>query len=158
MGRVFCSRSRGLLALLGLFAWQSVSVGLVLSQDYQDPDFEVEVFDPDALSLQGSDRTIVVEALAALASNIPQNPMVDMDLKEKALAIALRLDSLNASARATRQYLLNGRKPKQTEHLQDEQSIHRELWNHAEAMKKGRGTGRPASVSIADGVGPGDIS
>ena len=135
MGRVISSSARGLLALLVLLGWHSLSTGLVLAQEYQDPDFEFVVFDQDALSLQGQDRVLVAEALAALASNFHPK-VVDMDLREKALAIALRLDSLNASARATRQALLNGRNPEQTEYFQNMRSLINVLRQAAERMQE----------------------
>jgi len=138
IGRVICIRSRAFPALLLLLICLSWSSGSVLAQVYQDPDFEFEVFDEDAISLQGDERTVVVEALAALASNFPQNGLVDMELRQKALAIALRLDSLNASARATRQSLLSGRKPRESEYFEKLLPIHKTLWTHALAMKKGQ--------------------
>lgn len=127
--------------LLTLWGLPGLGVGQVAAQGYQgfkDPDFEVAVFDQDAVSLQGVERNEVVEALAALASNFPANGLVDMDLREKALAIALRLDALNGSARAARQSLLDGKSPDPSEFFQDLPSIFRSLWTRAEAMKKGR--------------------
>ncbi len=109
-----------------------------MAQAYQDPDFEIEVFDQDALSLQGSDRTAVVEALAALASNFPKNGLVDMDLQEKALALALRLDPLNPSARAARAALLAGGEPVKTGFFKELPSINKALWTPAMAMREGR--------------------
>ena len=61
-----------------------------------------------------------------------------MDLREKALAVALRLDALNGSARAARQSLLDGKSPEPSEFFKDLPSISRSLWTRAEAMKKGQ--------------------
>jgi hypothetical protein len=127
--------------LVALWGWPGLWPGQIAAQGYQgfkDPDYELAVFDQDAVSLQGVERNEVVEALAALASNFPANGLVDMDLREKALAIALRLDSLNGSARAARQALMEGQSPEPSEFFQDLPSISRSLWSHAEAMKKGQ--------------------
>ncbi|MFK5921929.1 MAG: hypothetical protein QM496_07105 [Verrucomicrobiota bacterium] len=124
-------------ALVCLLFWQGLGADL-MAQAYQDPDFEIEVFDQDALSLQGSDRTAVVEALAALASNFPKNGLVDMDLREKALALALRLDPLNPSARAARAALLVGGEPVKTGFFKELPSINKALWTPAMAMREGR--------------------
>lgn len=131
----------GAVLWLTLWGLPGLWLGQIAAQGYQgfkDPDFEVAVFDQDAVSLQGVERNEVVEALAALASNFPANGFVDMDLREKALAIALRLDSLNGSARAARRALMEGRSPEPSEFFQDLPSISRSLWSHAEAMKKGQ--------------------
>ena len=133
--RIYSTSAKSLVLLL-LFGCQALSMGKIHAQEYKDPDFEVAVFDEDAISLHGSDRVIVVEALAALASNFPQNGLVDMELRQKALALALRLDSLNASARSTRRLLLSGRKPVPTNFFQKLLPIHNTLWTHALAMKK----------------------
>ena len=116
------------------------SGGLVQAQevvvyDYQDPDYELMLFNEDAISLQGSDRALVVEALAALASNF-HHKLVDMDLREKALALALRLDSLNPSARSARRSLMNKRSPSPTDFFQNINSLTQALWRGAEQMRK----------------------
>ena len=72
---------------------------------YHVPDFDAPVFDRDAISLQGGDRQEVVAALASLALNFPSEQHIDPDVKEKALAIALRLAPLNPLARDAHQKL-----------------------------------------------------
>jgi len=134
--RPFRGVAIALQILIALFACQILDTGLARAQEYKDSDFEIAVFDEDAISLQGADRVLVVEALAALASNFSDNGLVDMELSQKALAIALRLDSLNSSARTTRQFLLNGRKPPPTEFFQQLPPIFQTLWEHSVAMKK----------------------
>ncbi|MCF6311023.1 MAG: hypothetical protein L3J39_01090 [Verrucomicrobiales bacterium] len=137
--RRLLSRSCGGRVVLGcclLLVWQGLILAGLSAEVFQDPDFEVKVFDQDALSLQGDDRVMVVEALAALASNFPKNGLVDMDLREKALAIALRLDPLNASARASRAALLKGETPAKTKLFSELASISKVLSQRALMMKE----------------------
>lgn len=122
--------------LLWVLFCQGLAFGQLAAQNYHDPDFEVVLFNQDALSLEGNDRATVVEALAALASNFPQNGLVGMDIREKALALALRLDALSASARAARQALLSGQATEATGYFEKLPSISKVLWDQAVAMKK----------------------
>lgn len=138
-GRRFLDRARGGRVVLGcclVFAWQGLILAVPSDQVFRDPDFEVVIFDQDALSLQGDDRVMVVEALAALASNFPNNGLVDMNLREKALAIALRLDALNVSARASREALLNGQASPKTKLFSELSSISKVLSQRALTMKE----------------------
>jgi hypothetical protein len=99
-----------LLALLVSLALPSGALADASSGAYKSPNFDAALFERDALSLQGKDRSEVVAALTAVAENFPLVPTVDTDVKEKALAIALRLEPLNASARSAHQTLLTGLK------------------------------------------------
>jgi len=79
--------------------------------DYHAPDFDAQLFDRDALSLEGKDLTDVVDALTAVVRNFESVPNIDSDVKEKALALALRLQPLNPAARSAHQLMLGGQEP-----------------------------------------------
>jgi len=79
--------------------------------DYQAPDFDAELFDRDAVSLAGGDLADVIEALTAVVRNFDSVAHIDTDVKEKALALALRLQPLNPAARAAHQLMSDGQGP-----------------------------------------------
>ena len=94
------------LAVLLSLALPVSAVADALSADYEAPNFDAPMFERDAVSLQAGERGKVVSALTAVAQNLPSAPYIDTDVKEKALAIALRLSPLDAEARSAHQRLL----------------------------------------------------
>gem|GEM_PF-6659868 len=104
---------------------------------YDSPDFDYELFSPDGLLLEKNDRNSLLQALAALASNFPDNKQIDSDLKEKALALALKIDPLHQTSRMAHDALMKGKKPPKTAYFTKVSAISQELWSVAEKMLAG---------------------
>jgi hypothetical protein len=83
--------------------------GAMPAATYEEPDFTKRIFNADAISLEGPAREEVVTALAGVVGHFSQGDGEDMDLVEKAMAIALRLDNMHPAARAANDALLEGR-------------------------------------------------
>ena len=98
---------------------------------YDPPDFDRSIFEMDGLSMAPEAREETVEALAALARNFASDPRVDNDLKEKALAIALRLDPFNPRAREAHSTLSEGIAPGKTDLFESLTAISEALWQQA---------------------------
>ena len=95
-----------MLGVLVSLALPMAALGDALSGAYESPNFDVPMFERDALSLDAEGRTEVVAALIAVAQNLPSAPNIDTDVKEKVIAIALRLAPLDPAARSAHQNLL----------------------------------------------------
>ena len=95
---------------------------------YDAPDPAKPLFSADGIFLSSEDRSSLLEALAAIASNFPGNPRIDDDLREKALAIALTLDPLHHHSRAAQQELLIRATPKPTSFFNNLASVSETLW------------------------------
>ena len=93
-------------AVLVSLALPTAALGDALSGAYKSPNFDVPLFERDALSLEGEERKGVVAALTAVAQNLPSASNVDTDVKEKAIAIALRLAPLDPAARSAHESFL----------------------------------------------------
>lgn len=96
---------------------------------YEAPDPGKPLFSADGIFLSADERSSLLEALAAIASNFSGNPRVDDDLREKALAIALTLDPLHHHSRAAHQELLIGAMPKPTSFFNSLASVSETLWS-----------------------------
>lgn len=101
---------------------------------FDSPDFDTEVFSADGIFLESSQRDSLLQALAALAANFPSHKRVDDDLKEKALAIALRLDPLHYNSRQTYQALIEGRPPAETQYFSNITTVSENLWSTAQQL------------------------
>lgn len=101
---------------------------------YDSPDFDREVFDVDALLLEGDARESLVEALASIASNFPDSTQVDSDLKEKCLAIALRISPLHYNSRKAHEALLKGQVPPATSFFDSLSAASEAIWGVAERL------------------------
>lgn len=101
---------------------------------YDAPRFERPLCDRDALSLMGREEDEIVMALTALVSNFPDESLVDDDVKEKAMALALCLRPLNAGAREAHAALLAGRRPAPVELFDSLGAISGALWRHGERL------------------------
>jgi len=101
---------------------------------YDSPDFDREVFDVDALLLEGDARDSLVEALASIASNFPDSAQVDSDLKEKCLAIALRISPLHYNSRKAHEALLKGQVPPATSFFDSLSAASEAIWGVAERL------------------------
>lgn len=100
-----------------------------LARAYDVPDFQAELFSADGVFLAPDERTSLLEALAAIASNFPGNPRIDDDLREKALALALNLDPLHYASRLAHRELALGAPPKPTPFFDSLASVSETLWN-----------------------------
>ncbi len=105
---------------------------------YDAPDFEYEIFSADGLFLEKNDRDTLLQALASLASNFPGENTVDSDLREKALALALRIDPLHQLSRHAHDSLLKGKPPASTGFFKESTTISDRLWDIAEKMLSGK--------------------
>ncbi len=96
-------------AIVGLWSVPTTCVFADASNGaYSAPNFDSPLFERDALSLERADRATVVAALTAIARNFPSERRVDTDVKEKALALALRLAPLDRGARSAHASLASG--------------------------------------------------
>jgi hypothetical protein len=96
---------------------------------YDSPDFSAELFAADGILLAEDERSSLLEALAAIASNFSGNSRVDDDLREKALAVALQLDPLHHTSRIAHRELILGAQPKSTPYFDSLASVSETLWN-----------------------------
>lgn len=96
---------------------------------YDAPDFDVEIFSPDGIFLPAEQQSSLLEALAAIASNFTGNARVDDDLREKALALSLRLDPMHYHSRLAHRELVKGAAPAATTYFDSLTLISETLWN-----------------------------
>lgn len=122
---------------------------LQVAQAYDSPDFDFEIFDRDALRLSANDRETIVEVLNAVVCNFPESDLIDEDLREKALALAIALDPLNANARNAHTALSADRIPKKTAFFQSSVSeVAERLWS--ESVKMSGKNGEPEGRKLAE--------
>ncbi len=95
---------------------------------FDPPDLVEKIFDADGIFLAADERSSVLEALAAIASNFPDHPRIDDDLREKALALALRLDPLHFHSRLALRELALAAEPKPTPYFDNVSSVSETLW------------------------------
>ncbi|MDF1862255.1 MAG: hypothetical protein P1U87_18710 [Verrucomicrobiales bacterium] len=120
---IFPFSSRGIRTVL---AFSCLLIAPVLA--YDSPDFDTEVFRADGIFLEDSEKQSLLEALASIATNFPENRRIDSDLKEKALGIALRLDPLHHNSRNAHQLLSLGRVPASTQYFDSLSGVTEVLW------------------------------
>jgi len=116
-------RPAALLALI--FLWGGLASG------YEEPDFDYAAFSSDGIFLEQNVQQRVLQALASLAANFPGNERVDEDLREKALAVALRLDPLHYGSRRVHEALLAGATPKPTNYFDSLSAVSETIWRSA---------------------------
>lgn len=114
------------LRLCGALLLASLAPGAVRA--YDPPHFSAELFAADGILLAEDERSSLLEALAAIASNFPGNTRVDDDLREKALAVALQLDPLHHASRSAHRELSLGATPKPTPYFESLASVSETLW------------------------------
>lgn len=95
---------------------------------YDPPQIGPGLFSADGIFLAPEDRSSLLEALAAIGSNFPANTRVDNDLREKALALALRLDPLHFNSRVAYRELAKGANPPTTAFFDSLASVSETLW------------------------------
>ncbi len=103
---------------------------------YDPPDFATELFSSDGIFLAVEDRSSLLEALSAIASNFPNPPRVDDDLREKSLVLALRIDPLHASSRAAHRQLAAGTRPEATSHFKNLDDVSETLWTLGRRLRE----------------------
>lgn len=101
---------------------------------YDSPDFDAPVFSGDGIFLPEDQRTSLLEALAAIASNFPTSNRIDDDLREKALGIALRLDPMHYHSRLAHRALANGEAPVATTYFDSLSVVSETLWTIANQL------------------------
>ena len=100
-------------------------------RSYEAPNFDYLVFDRDGIFLEPSDEEGLLEALAAIACNFPTQSKVDDDLREKAIAIALKLDPLHFNSRQAHEALTHGKIPEKTGYFDSLSLVSETLWSAA---------------------------
>jgi len=105
---------------------------------YDSPDFDYNLFSADALFLEEDDRTNLMNALTSVASNFPDNPLVDSDLREKAIYLVLKIAPFHTTARSTHETLLQGKIPHPTVFFEKPAMVSEALWKIAEKMLSGK--------------------
>jgi hypothetical protein len=113
--------------LCGALLLASLAPGAVLA--YDSPDFSAELFAADGILLAEDERSSLLGALAAIASNFPNNTRVDDDLREKALAVALQLDPLHHASRTAHRELRLWATPKPVPGFDSLASVSEILWS-----------------------------
>lgn len=95
---------------------------------YDPPEIGPGLFSADGIFLAQEDRSSLLEALAAIGSNFSGNARVDDDLREKSLALALRLDPLHYHSRVAHRELAKGATPPSTPFFDSLASVSETLW------------------------------
>jgi hypothetical protein len=95
---------------------------------YDPPEIGPGLFSADGIFLAQEDRSSLLEALAAIGSNFSGNARVDDDLREKSLALALRLDPLHYHSRVAHRELAKGATPPATAFFDSLASVSETLW------------------------------
>ncbi|MEM8955138.1 MAG: hypothetical protein AAGD22_13380 [Verrucomicrobiota bacterium] len=103
--------------------------------DYEEPDFAERLFSLDAISLEGDARERVIIWLLGVVPGLVEGDAKEMDLAEKAMAIALRLDSLHPEGRALNDALIGeGEMPELEIFSREEAGV--ELWEIARGLRE----------------------
>lgn len=120
-----------LFLVLGCLVTSPVSVCA-----YDVPDFDYPLFSADGIFLEDADRESLLQALSSLASNFEGESKVDDDLKEKAIAIALRIDPLHYSSRMAHGALWEGKPTTPIPYFTSLSSVSEVLWTTATLLSK----------------------
>lgn len=95
---------------------------------FESPNFSTELFDRDGLFLSKEENDGVLSALSALSSNFPDDPLVDDNLREMALALALRINPMHHESRMVLQELNQGITPTPSAFFESLSSVSEMLW------------------------------
>jgi len=125
-GRDRWVRIPALLGVLAVFVWTAAA--------FEEPDFSADLFSRDGVFLDAAEQARTVDALAALASGFPGDARVDDDLREKALAVALRIDPLHVPSRAALRGLMVGSAPPSAPEAGSLEEIAETLWSVSERL------------------------
>ncbi|NRB75648.1 MAG: hypothetical protein HRU46_14895 [Verrucomicrobiales bacterium] len=105
------------------------------AESYDAPDFDYIAFQRDGVFLETSDQESLLEALAAVACNFANKPKVDDDIREKALAIALRIEPLHYNSRQAHQALVSGETPPATPYFDTLSRVSETLWSTSSRLR-----------------------
>ncbi|MEM7145737.1 MAG: hypothetical protein AAF591_11430 [Verrucomicrobiota bacterium] len=133
MGRV--ARIRGVVCGVVWLGVATVMVmgGAVDGAVYEEPDFAKRLFVLDAITLEGEAREEVIEVLAGVVPGLLEGDAKDMDVAEKAMAIALRLDSMHLATRQLNDALIGeGAMPELELFMREEAAM--KLWDAVTAL------------------------
>ncbi len=118
-----------------------LSIGTALSlafpggaSAYDSPDFDAGVFSRDGLFLTEDQKTTLLNALAALASDFSSSDRVDDDLREKALGVALLVDPMHVPSRLAHRALSHGELPTATHAFDTLGGVSEALWTVASQL------------------------
>lgn len=125
LGLLSCLRRGRGVVIFGIAFSLPVSGSL---RAYDPPEIGPGLFSADGIFLAPEDRSSLLEALAAIGSNFSGNARVDDDLREKALALALRLDPLHFHSRVAHRELAKGVTPTTTAFFDSLASVSETLW------------------------------
>ena len=129
-----------------IFAFSLWPVAPLPLQGYDAPNLDYRLVDRDALLISQNERETLVELLAAVAGNFPDSDLVDDDLREKALALALQINPLSINARNTHRALKAGKRPNRTGYFSDSvSSVAERLWKAGAQL----GEGEPEAAKLA---------
>lgn len=99
---------------------------------YVAPNFHKRVFDPDAVIMSKLMRKSLCSTLTAAAANFPTDEAgVPYQVKEMALAIALRIDAVNEDAQSTHRALEKNEKPPRLDGFETKVAISQKLRDFA---------------------------
>ena len=101
---------------------------------YDSPDFDALIFSGDGIFLPEDQKTSLLEALSAIASNFSTSSRIDDDLREKALGIALRIDPMHYHSRLAHRALENGELPVATSYFDSISVVSETLWTIANQL------------------------
>jgi len=125
------------LPALLVLVWAALSLAAPgKAVGYDSPNFEVDVFSRDGIFLPEDQKTSLLEALAAIASNFSSSNRVDDDLREKALGLALRIDPMHYHSRLAHRALSEGKAPNATTYFDSLSVVSETLWNLASQLSK----------------------
>ena len=114
---------------------------------YDSPNFDFTFLDEDALLISQREKDNLTEALVSVASNFPDSNLIDEDIKEKAMALALIVNPLNPNAREAHDSLLRGKRPRKTAYYQQSVSeVSEALWSSADRITR---SGEPEAERLA---------
>ena len=111
-----------------------------ITHAYDSPNFDSKLLDADALLISEREKENLTEALVSVASNFPDSELIDEDIREKAMAIALFINPLSPNAREAHASLSKGKRPRKTAYYKESVSeVSEALWSSADRIIKGGG-------------------
>ena len=131
---------------LALFAFAAVNDTALA---YDSPNFDLPLLERDALDLADGKVNNIVEILAGVAGNVSDSKLIDTDLQERTLALALNLNPLNVNARNAHHALSRGQPPPKTAFSRESVSAVAEtLWSEASGIVRDRAAS-PDAVKLS---------
>ena len=104
-------------------------------------------FSLDGVTLGEKQRTMLVEALSAVAANFPPRSQADVTVKQMALALAMRLSPTDKAPKMIDYLLRRGRQPTQVDGHERRDFVAAKLWNAGFGLGKYAETADDGSLS-----------